>query len=102
MSITDEDLAKELHAACCLDTGYGIPWEEISVESQRIYIAEARTARRLLCPPSPEDLRMERGNAAREAWLRGADASENLSERWCQAADAAIAKKAEQDAEAGR
>ncbi len=78
MSITDEELAQELHAAWRETVKSGSPWDALDTTLRNGYFSQARVARWLLCPTSPEELRMERGKAAYEA-LRDAL---NLSRQW--------------------
>lgn len=104
MTITDEELARRFATAT------GVIWDHTHAQARHDYIAMARTARRLLCPPSEEELRLERGKAAcnaivptsRDLWTGPAwdKISQVAQEDWCIVADAVLAKKAEQDREA--
>ncbi len=106
MSITDEDLAKQMFITFQAETEYLMRWEELGEIAQHLYIAYARTARRMLCPPSPEELRIERGKVLLNTLLDAGILALSWygrpleeQEALCNAADAVLAKKAEQDRE---
>ncbi len=103
-TITDEELAAELkNAHARYFAGVEVDeWSEVGPAVAGWYLAEARTARRLLCPPTAEELRIERGRAAYETFYGSRDwdhceISGASHRAWCRVADAVLDKAREQE-----